>query len=277
MIMTGMSTEQFEQNINTRFDVEDLWQTTNRVENDFSKYDKSQHETLLRFEIMLYEMLGVPKDLLDTWYESHRRSTLKDKSNGVRMRTEFQRKSGDAVTFLGNTVCLLAVTAACYDLNNVRLGLFAGDDSLLFVEKYGDNYDATAALADWFNLESKLLDSYHFPYFCSKFFLLSEGWLYIVPDVLKTVTKWGRSDLVNREHVEEYRVSLCDSLKPFKNVLLHATIDEAIRERYKCYLDTSKTVRVMVTYVEDPELFQSLFFIEDETKLMVGPSRPSLD
>lgn len=101
LIMTGMCNEEFEDRINDQYDVSGLWHTTNKIENDFSKYDKSQHETLLRFEILLYAKLGVPEELLDMWYRSHRRSTLRDRSNGVSMGTEFQRKSGDAVTFPG--------------------------------------------------------------------------------------------------------------------------------------------------------------------------------
>lgn len=174
-------------------------------------------------------------------------------------------------------MCLLAVTAACYDFDDISLGLFAGYDSLFFIEKHVEVSDATAAFADWFNLKSKLLDNYDYTYFCSKFLICHEGRIHMVPDVLKTLTKWGRSDLVNREHVEEYRVSLCDSLKPLKNVLLHHDIDEALRERYRCRLDATKTIRIMVTYIEDAELFQTAFFSDDESKLMVGNCRPSLD
>lgn len=277
-IMTGMSTDEFEELINTEFDVSSLFRTTNRIENDFSKYDKSQHEVLLRFEIMLYSYLGVPADLLEIWYEAHRRSTLCDKTHGVSMKTEFQRKSGDAVTFLGNTVCLLAVTAACYDFRNIRLGLFAGDDSLLFAEKYYCTRDATSALADWFSLESKLLDSYKYSYFCSKFLIENEGRLHIIPDVLKTVTKLGRTDLVNYQHVEEYRVSICDSLKSLKNVIVHAEVDLAVRERYKSSLDTCKAIRVLMTYVSDSDLFRTLFRFENECgRRFTGKFRPSLD
>lgn len=111
--------------------------------------------------------MGVPEDILEIWYNCHKESMLRYKNNGVRLRTEFQRKSGDASTFFGNTLVLLGVTCAAYDFSKMRLGLFAGDDSLLFMEPFYPTYDASPVFADLFNLESKLLSDYEHPYFCS--------------------------------------------------------------------------------------------------------------
>lgn len=93
----------------------------------------------------------------------------------------------------------------------MALGLFAGDDSVLFFKnEIFSRYDPSSRMADLFNLVCKLLDRYCVPYFCSKFLILSEGYMYFVPDPLKFLTKLGRRDMTNYKHVEEYRVSCVD-------------------------------------------------------------------
>lgn len=138
----------------------------------------------------------MPEDLLDIWTSSHVRSRVKDRRNGMYFETEYQRKSGDASTFFGNTLVLMAVLLACYDIDDVLLMILAGDDSVIFFnESNFISYDPSPVVTDLFNLECKLLNRYNVPYFCSKFLVITDNWLYFVPDPLKFVTKLGRRDM----------------------------------------------------------------------------------
>jgi hypothetical protein len=119
--------------------------------------------------------------------------------------TKFQRLSGDVSTFFGNTMLLMAVLAAVYDMSNVYCGLFARDDIILYLLTEVC-YNLSRASADIFNLESKLL-TYEFPYFCSKFIIMAHKML-VVPDPLK-ILKLERNDILNWVLLKEYRVSAC--------------------------------------------------------------------
>lgn len=114
LVMSGLSVEDFERRVNELVDVNVLEDCV-QIENDMSKYDKAQAEALFEFEMRLYEALGMDDYLLEIWKNAHEASVVTDRMNGVRMHTKYQRKSGDASTFFGNTCVLIAVTAACYD------------------------------------------------------------------------------------------------------------------------------------------------------------------
>lgn len=242
-IMTGKSIEEFEEQINQEFHADFLWEACNRIEDDFAKFDKSQHEALFEAECLVYAFLGVPQEVIDEWRKCHKEAIIKDRLNGVWMKTLYQRKSGDASTFIGNTLVLILVMCAVYDFRHVLMALFVGDDSVLFLLKGYEYKDASSLFADLFNLENKLLMEYRYPYFCSKFMMNVDGRIVFVPNVLKAVTKLGRSDLVNYEHAEEYRVSLKDNLKILSNANIHWDLNLALAERYNITVDSVKLIK----------------------------------
>ena len=73
------------------------------LEIDFSKYDKSQGLAALLFDCKLMRYLGVPEELIALWRSAHTVTYLCDRTNKVKLRVIYQRKSGDASTFFGNT------------------------------------------------------------------------------------------------------------------------------------------------------------------------------
>nr|WPR17629.1 MAG: polyprotein [Mite martelli-like virus] len=257
MIFSDMSNEEFNEELNKRFDP-NMLRKMKVLEGDFSKYDKSQEEALLEFEMLLYRSLGMDEELIQIWIRAHRESRLKDRRNGVKTRTKYQRKSGDATTFFGNTVVLMAVMAACYDMMKVYMGMFGGDDSFLFTEE--QMADTSNTMADMFNLEFKLLH-YDFPYFCSKFLIISsDGEIALIPDPLKAVTKLGRTDLMNKTHLEEYRISCADNYKIFKKIKFHFPLSMALSERYPSpILDHSHIFTTLASLAVNKEAFSSLF------------------
>nr|QNJ34552.1 ORF2 [Bemisia tabaci virga-like virus 1] len=279
MILTNCSNEEFEREINRRFNIAYL-KICQCVENDMSKYDKSQGEVLRIMEDLIFFLLGMPLWLIRIWSAAHRRTHLRDWLHGLYVSLENQRKSGDPSTFFGNTLVLLIILCVVYDLREILLMILAGDDSCLFLMPGATafGYDPSSRVADFFNLECKLLDNYKVPYFCSKFLVFTDEWLYLVPDPLKVVTKLGRRDLVNDEHVEEYRVSCEDVLKPLFNSLVCEGLSVGVCERYGGFMsDCVNLCAVLKAIVTDKREFKKLFVAHNWMKLSKDVSRPKLD
>lgn len=273
-ILTGMSPEAFVEHLNTKFDAEKL-KYCHAVENDMRKYDKSQDMAVLLFECSIMRHLGVAEYLVDLWFNSHAESRFIDKNNGIAADIQFQRRSGDASTFLGNTLFCMAVVLTTYDADDIVLGLFAGDDSLLYLRsRFSASVDNSGKLAALFNLESKLLTGYTHAYFCSKFLLLGEHRLQLIPDPMKTLCKLGRRDLRDPEHVEEYRRSIADNLTALGNAEWYETLSDAVTERYKLKdLELVKFFGVLHSVLNSPTEFASLYTLPETGKLLRDPSR----
>ncbi|KAL4708041.1 hypothetical protein ACJJTC_013452 [Scirpophaga incertulas] len=65
-LFTDCSPADFELVLNDMMTVEDL-NTDDKLEIDISKYDKSQGELLLEFELEIYRLFGIPEDRLAQW------------------------------------------------------------------------------------------------------------------------------------------------------------------------------------------------------------------
>lgn len=247
----------------------------NKLEIDISKYDKSQGYLALLFELKLYEALGLSKELLDLWFRIHLITLLRDRSNGFSVWILLQRKSGDAATWFGNTVFLMAVIAMLFDLSLCVFALFSGDDSVLFSHHHFSDLNSLCAFI--FNLESKFY-SYQSVYFCSKFLFQISGVYYFVPDPLKLITKLGRSDLVNYEHLKEYWTSLCDLCNDYRNAYINDRLSRAINERYPSGLYSHDVLFMAInTILKDFKTFSDLYYLPEGFILSQDPTRPSLD
>nr|UTQ79653.1 replicase protein [Aphis glycines nege-like virus 1] len=193
------------------------------MEIDISKYDKSQGLLALEFDCLVLEYFGMPAYLVELWYYGHVLTYVYDRATSVKCMIPFQRKSGDASTFILNTVFLMGVISneiPLRELSNIRL----------------ENYADPAKYANLYNLEVKFF-TYDNPYFCSKFLLrLPDRWIFC-PDPLKLLVKLGRSDLVNPDHVECYRQSFADSVKVYCDYNVCYYVSVAMRERYKLKMD----------------------------------------
>lgn len=213
-------------------------------------------------------MMGVDEELIELWRNAHELTTLLDRSNGVKCKVIYQRKSGDASTYLGNTIFLMAVIACLFDLSRVAMGLFSGDDSLIVGE--GIDIDRNKECALLFNLESKFFRNYNYMYFCSKFLLTVGGRFYFIPDPVKLTTKLNRSDLVNYDHVEEYRVSLADLTKPFANAIINEDLSAAVNERYGCTGLHSQVFSAIHNITKNKNVFKALYYHRKEDILSMS-------
>jgi hypothetical protein len=250
-----------------------LARTLESLEIDISKYDKSQGQLLFEFELRLYRKLGIPEFLIFLWRKMHEDSILKDYDHRFTAKVCYQRKSGDAATFFGNTVVLMGVVASLFDMRDVEFGCFAGDDSLLIGRNL--KHDRSRMCADIFNLESKFYtyDSY---YFCSKFLVAVNDHVWkLVPDPVKLVDKLGRRDLRDPEHVKEYAVALKDLLKVYLDQRIDAPLSEAVTERYKTpFGDHSFCFSAIANVVYKTDVTK--LWSEPDEPLLRDPSRPKV-
>ncbi|APG77621.1 RdRp [Hubei virga-like virus 18] len=253
---------------------------TRFFEIDFSKFDKSQDQTALEFECKLMSMLGVSYEYVSRWYHMHVRTTLVDIGNKFSANIEYQRKSGDAGTWVLNTVFQMAVVINAMRLESEILAgrcfaTFSGDDSLVFIDDLLPiNVDhVSSTCANIFNLEVKLLN-FKTPYFCSKFFLPTPQGVLFVPDVVKTLVKLGRRDLISIEHAKEYFISFNDNNAPLTDAYLWPTISRCIADRYALGGDHSILIHAIATIAADEEKFLSLW---DFSGTVDSPNRPSLE
>jgi hypothetical protein len=242
------------------------------AEVDMSKYDKSQHLLHLLLDVSILLILGFPPLDAFYWFMSHEFTIIKDRKNRITFRVVYQRKSGDALTFFGNTLIIMCVCCIVFDLSPVLLALFAGDDSLLgFPHKPNDLYDVNSLCAQLFNFESKIFE-YSYPSFCSKFLLATpNGWSF-VPDPLKLVTKLGRSDLAHPSHVSEYYISFCDLVSDIDDAVVADALSEAISERYKFPHSSNYAFSALVS-LTDFQKFKELYYAPDNPSFCYDPSK----
>nr|AYP67558.1 RNA-dependent RNA polymerase [Ingleside virus]UJQ88144.1 MAG: RNA-dependent RNA polymerase [Ingleside virus]UJQ88146.1 MAG: RNA-dependent RNA polymerase [Ingleside virus]UJQ88152.1 MAG: RNA-dependent RNA polymerase [Ingleside virus]UJQ88154.1 MAG: RNA-dependent RNA polymerase [Ingleside virus] len=260
IVYSDMSPSDFETLLSGRFPPSAVAAFPHMLEVDISKYDKSQGRLALKFEVAMLVALGMPRRLVPVWIYMHVRSRVDEMFTRFSATVDYQRRSGDSMTFFGNTLFLMATLADTFELRDA-LAMFSGDDSLIFSPAPLDRSRASDTLAISFNLESKLLE-YSTPYFCSKFLvaLPCDRWV-VVPDVMKVVIKLGRHDLQALHLVEEYRRSCADLLQPLSNSYIYPALDQCVIERYKVPLTSlSSLYSALHHLVTDPKMFASLYY-----------------
>lgn len=200
---------------------------------DFSKFDKSQEEFILRVTLEIMRRMGVPKWFIEEWFDSHTTNTLVFSGLGISVDTKFQRRSGDVLTFLGNTLVAMVVLGYTHDYNKAYGGVFGGDDSLVFLHKDNPITDQSDQIAHVFNLTAKIEFFPDAIYFSSKFLIWSEGNWYLVPDPIKHLVRLGRHDMFCEEHVECYYESFKLNLRWLDNTTIQQSISRSICKRYE--------------------------------------------
>lgn len=247
------------------------------LEVDMSKYDKSQGELMLAFEERFPRQFGFDEEFLLSWIRSHERTILYDINNKVRCSVSYQRKSGDASTFTMNTFYLMAMLATLLPTEDAKLACFSGDDSLIMGSE-AFNVNLSSVTATLFNMESKYFRHYKYNYFCSKFVVQdSEVNVKLIPDPVKLVTKLGRHDIANWEHLEEYRVSLEDLTSCYANALYYDALSKAVCERYSVEFSVSYVFPIMYNFMRNKELFRTLFHTRTTDRLCIDQSFAKFD
>nr|UOF93117.1 RNA-dependent RNA polymerase [Elm mottle virus]SPR91551.1 RNA dependent RNA polymerase [Elm mottle virus] len=165
---------------------------------DFSKFDKSQGELHHKVQEKIFECLKLPPGFVEMWFTAHERSHITDREAGIGFSVDFQRRTGDANTYLGNTLVTLICLARVYDLcdPNITFIIASGDDSLI-----GSVNELPRGPEDLFttlfNFEAKF--PHNQPFICSKFLVsvdLADGGREViaVPNPAKLLIRMGRRD-----------------------------------------------------------------------------------
>ncbi|QVY47450.1 RNA-dependent RNA polymerase [Agapanthus carlavirus B] len=92
------------------------------TESDYEAFDASQDHYIMAFELELMKYLGLPKDLINDYI--YIKTSLGSKLGNFAI----MRFSGEASTFLFNTMANMLFTFMKYDLNGSESICFAGDD-----------------------------------------------------------------------------------------------------------------------------------------------------
>ncbi|QUE41594.1 ORF1 [Indomegoura indica nege-like virus 1] len=225
----------------------------NFTEVDISKYDKSQNLLALLIDIKMLRKFQVPEYFVQLWFNCHFLTYIYDRNIKLRACIPFQRKSGDASTFLFNTTFAMCVIANEVPLSN----LYAFDLS----EFRKKNISIFPLL---YNLEVKIF-SFKYAYFCSKFLFFSQihSRFFFLPDPLKLLVKFGRSDLVNEQHVECYRISVADNISSgYSDFSVAQDLSCAVNERYNLTGFSPNFIASIVDCASSKAKFSSLFYAD---------------
>lgn len=140
------------------------------------------------------------------------------------------------------------------------------------------DHDRNELCALMFYLESKFFRNYEYMYFCSKCLITVGNQFLLIPDPLKIVSKFGRHDLVNADHVEEYRISCMDLFSVFSNAAINGPLSVALCERYSApQRDFSLVFSTLYNMTHNRTSFHSMFYSLPGDVPWTDPSRPSLD
>nr|AGN29713.1 RNA-dependent RNA polymerase [Tobacco streak virus] len=204
---------------------------------DFSKFDKSQGRLHHDVQFRLFLALGIPEHFVTTWFNSHEKSHIRDRDCGIGFSVDYQRRTGDACTYLGNTLVTLSVLSYVYDLSdpNILFVAASGDDSLIGSREPlpREKEDLCVSL---FNFETKF--PHNQPFICSKFLLVVEcddgsEEVLAVPNPLKLLQKLGPKNL-QVTVLDDYYQSLCDILWVFNDAdVCRRTAELAEYRRFK--------------------------------------------
>jgi len=229
------------------------------LELDISKYDKSQNEFHCAVEYLIWERLGLNGFLEEVWKQGHRKTTLKDYIAGIKTCIWYQRKSGDVTTFIGNTVIIAACLASMVPMEKVIKGAFCGDDSILYLPKGTELPDIQSGANLMWNFEAKLYRK-KYGYFCGRYIIHHDKGTIVYYDQLKLISKLGCKHIKDYDHLEEFRVSLCDVTKNLNNCAYFSQLDEAIAEVHKTAVNGSFAFCSIVKFLSDKRKFRELFF-----------------
>nr|QOL09939.1 polymerase [Apple necrotic mosaic virus] len=202
---------------------------------DFSKFDKSQQRLHHLIQFHIFTALGADSEFLDMWFGSHEVSHIRDGPCGIGFSVNYQRRTGDACTYLGNTIITLSALAYMYDLldPNITFVIASGDDSLIGSVK-PLNRDTEFMFTTMFNFEAKFPHNQAFV--CSKFLCLlptkSGGKKVLaVPNALKLNIKLGVKDLAP-EAFDAWYESWLDLTWYFKHYLVVSMMRDYLSHRY---------------------------------------------
>jgi hypothetical protein len=240
------------------------------LENDFSKYDKSQGRFVHLIETFVFRQLGMNQRMLDAWGLGHIDCDIRSVTTGMSLSVRYQRKSGDATTSFGNVLLNILSVLYAYRGTVILWAVFTGDDSLIAAAIVCAGEIAVRTLAEIFNLQAKFFVT-DAPYFASNFVLVNqdERRITVVPDPLKRVEKWSMAVAAKDPKWEERYISAENTLKVYRNRYNLVGLDSALYTRYGLTdrIDLGKVGDAIASAIRTPADFRSMWE-EQSTQLV---------
>nr|WIM36807.1 polyprotein [Chrysanthemum kita-like virus] len=243
------------------------------LELDMGKFDKSQGITALLLECEYFLRAQMPRWMVNLWFLSHIMPNVKGFGTTLRTKIPHQRRSGDPWTFGGNTIFLLSVLKYfCSDRINYLM--VSGDDSLVFGDfPLSFRREVCSKISRDYLFDVKLC-TFESKYFCSKFLVRTSLGYKLVPDPIKMLIKLGRKDLRDYQHVEEYRISMIDHVRSYKDLEVRLCLQKVFSDRYPKCPGVDALMESLCNVVYSKKAFQELFLpscnIMEEVILIEG-------
>jgi hypothetical protein len=252
--------------------------TFQNFELDISKYDKSQEGTFLDAQCQLLELFGVDHEIAEIWRQFHEYCKIKSSKGGVSYVVGFQRRSGDSLTWSGNTIVLIMILAYLYDLEKAYMVLVGGDDNSGCWPTDIVLKDESKRAAEELNFELKVLHINDSMYFSSRFIILTRfGWM-TVADPVKLIARLGRNDLQGREHLKAIHDSWKALHYAYMDYEVRQEVEAAAVSRYRRVLTKNITdlgifVDAVAAIVDDYNHLEKLYFgTKEEWNLKLDPN-----
>nr|BCB67675.1 RNA polymerase [Apple stem pitting virus] len=192
------------------------------TESDYEAFDASQDHFILAFELEVMKFLGLPPDLIAdyTFIKTHLGSKL---GNFAIMRF-----TGEASTFLFNTMANMLFTFLRYDLNGKEAICFAGDDMCANARLKVTNQHAK--FLDKIKLKAKVQFTVT-PTFCG--WGLCEHGVFKKPDLVLERLQIARETRNLENCIDNYAIEVSCAYKMGENLNLYLTPQE-VDAHYNC-------------------------------------------
>nr|BAB15950.1 RNA polymerase [Apple stem pitting virus] len=192
------------------------------TESDYEAFDASQDHFILAFELEVMKFLGLPPDLIAdyTFIKTHLGSKL---GNFAIMRF-----TGEASTFLFNTMANMLFTFLRYDLNGKEAICFAGDDMCANSRLKVTNQHAK--FLDKIKLKAKVQFTIT-PTFCG--WGLCEHGVFKKPDLVLERLQIARETRNLENCIDNYAIEVSCAYKMGENLNLYLTPQE-VDAHYNC-------------------------------------------
>jgi hypothetical protein len=274
MIYTDMAPQEVAKAMDIRFPY-DYAKNIPHIETDISKYDKQQGLLALLTCKKIYIRLGCDPDIAEFIVKCNVAATLKGRKSGVEVFSGTQKRSGEAMTFFGNTIFCMAAHACGLRWANIVFAIFGGDDGAV----WGQNLvrdDTENFFEVSFNLIVKVLH-YQCVEFCSKWLVGAQGRWAFVPKFEKLLAKLGRHDVRDSIQLEEYRTSLIDLVGFNDHPAVYMAVSAAMQERtLNCNFDCSFILGNIVELIKSKAAFHGLWYFSKGARRLIDPSRAVL-
>lgn len=254
MINAGYTTDDLEAYLNQYYDGEDH----RTIEMDFSSFDKTQGARAHKLKMRLYEILGLDPELLAIWDQSHKVTVNVAAKAGIKFVTEFQTKSGDGSTTIGNCGTTTFATLFMFLDREIRMFLCLGDDNLVRVVGPSAS-PADAYRFGWmFNIEAKIIELSH-GYFCGGFVVPSIDGYKFIGDPIKRIDRLATYSNESEFLIKEQFKSFTDAVKRMDNDYDNNLLSCMIAERYKCDHNFTSAINTLYAIGQNYYYYRRLF------------------